>query len=151
MVREIGVQSQVELYQRLKKWYLMPPCLTLSVIRYGSRVKWSNLGKEVASSPTPQCSSYWKGNLWVTLDEGRQFCFTYYFGAECCSYQSNGTKTSDMTVARSIWWNDRDIRLISPQNSLWIVWQGHMAEWIRCFWVKTSGCCRFNPTRNTYF
>ena len=32
-------QSQVESYQRLKKWYLMPPCLTLSIIRYGSRVK----------------------------------------------------------------------------------------------------------------
>ena len=39
-----------------KKWYLMPPCLTLSIIRYGSRVKWSNPGKEVAPSPTPWCS-----------------------------------------------------------------------------------------------
>ena len=29
--RETGVQSQVESYQRLKKWYLMPPCLTLSL------------------------------------------------------------------------------------------------------------------------
>ena len=27
------VQSQVESYQRLKKWYLMPPCLTLSNLR----------------------------------------------------------------------------------------------------------------------
>ena len=27
MVRETGVQSQVESYQRFKKWYLMPPCL----------------------------------------------------------------------------------------------------------------------------
>ena len=27
------VQSQVKSYQRLKKWYLMPPCLTLSIIR----------------------------------------------------------------------------------------------------------------------
>ena len=34
-----GVQSQVESYQRLKKWYLIPPCLTLSIIKYGSRVK----------------------------------------------------------------------------------------------------------------
>ena len=33
MVRETGVQSSVESYQRLKKWYLMPPCLTLSNIR----------------------------------------------------------------------------------------------------------------------
>ena len=49
--------------QRLKKWYLIPPCLTLSNIRYVSRVKWSNPGKGVAPFPTPQCSSYWKGSL----------------------------------------------------------------------------------------
>ena len=33
MVQKIGVQSQAESYQRLKKWYLMPPCLALSTIR----------------------------------------------------------------------------------------------------------------------
>ena len=38
----------------------MPPCLTLSIIRYESRVKWSNPGKWVAPSPTLQCISYWK-------------------------------------------------------------------------------------------
>ena len=43
MVQETGVQSQVESYQRLKKWCLMPPHLTLSIIRYGSWLKWSNL------------------------------------------------------------------------------------------------------------
>ena len=53
----------------------MPPCLTLSFIRYGSRVKWSNSGKEVAPSPTPRCSSYWKGSLRVALDYGRLFYF----------------------------------------------------------------------------
>ena len=72
MARETWVQSQVESYQRLKKWYLMPPCLTLSIIRYGSRVKWSNPGKGVAPFPTPWCSSYRKGSLRVTLDYGRQ-------------------------------------------------------------------------------
>ena len=56
----------------------MPPCSTLSIIRYGSRVKWSNPGKGVAPSPTPRCSSYWKRRLQVTLDYGRQFPFTYY-------------------------------------------------------------------------
>ena len=50
---ETGVQSQVESYQRLKKWSLMLPCLILSIIRQGSRVKWSNPGKGVAPSPTP--------------------------------------------------------------------------------------------------
>ena len=58
---------------RLKKWYLMPPCLTLSIIKQGSRVKWSNPGKEVAPSLTHWCSSHRKGSLKVTLDYGRQF------------------------------------------------------------------------------
>ena len=28
--------------------------------------------EEIALSPTPWCSRYWKGSLWVTLDYGRQ-------------------------------------------------------------------------------
>ena len=51
---------------------MMPPCLTLSIIRYGSRVKWRNPEKGVAPLPTPWCSSYRKGSLRVTLDYGRQ-------------------------------------------------------------------------------
>ena len=27
---------------KTQKWYLMLPCLTLTIIRYGLRVKWSN-------------------------------------------------------------------------------------------------------------
>ena len=69
--------TQVESYQRPKKWYWMPPCWTLSIIRYGSKVKWSNPGKGVASSSTPQCSSYRKGSLRVTLDWGRQLYLPY--------------------------------------------------------------------------
>ena len=42
--------------------------LTLSIIRYESRIKWSNPGKEEALFPTPWCSSYLKGSLQVTLD-----------------------------------------------------------------------------------
>ena len=81
MIRETWVQSQVASYQRLlKKWYLIPPCLTLSNIRDVSRVKWSNPGKGVAPSPTPWCSSSWKGSLLVTLDYGRQLYF--YIGCK---------------------------------------------------------------------
>ena len=54
------------------KWYLILPCLTLSIIRYVSRVKWRNTGKGVVPSPPPRCYSHWKGGLWVTLDHGRQ-------------------------------------------------------------------------------
>ena len=50
----------------------MTPCLTLSNIRYVSRVKWNNPGKGVAPSPTPWCSSYWKRSLPVALDYRRQ-------------------------------------------------------------------------------
>ena len=53
----------------------MPPCLTLSIIRYGSRVRWRNPGNWVAPSTTPWCRSYWKGSLRVTLDYGRQLFF----------------------------------------------------------------------------
>ena len=60
---------------KTQKWYLMPPFLTLSIIRYGSRVKWSKPGKRVAPFPTPRCSSYRKGSLRVTLDYGRQLYF----------------------------------------------------------------------------
>ena len=55
-----------------KKWYLIPPYLTLSIIRYVSRVKRSNPGKGLAPSPTPRHSSYWKGNFWVALNYNRQ-------------------------------------------------------------------------------
>ena len=71
MVRETRVQYQVKSYQRLKKWYWIPPCLTL--IRYLSRAKWSNPGKGIVPSPTPQWGSYWKGSLRVALD------YTYFY------------------------------------------------------------------------
>ena len=84
MVREIGVQSQVASYQRLEKWYLIPPCLTLSNIRYVSRVKWSNPGKGVVPSPTLRCSSYWKGSLLVALD------YDFYNIGLMCRLSVNG-------------------------------------------------------------
>ena len=90
MTRETRVKSQVESYQRLKKWYLMPPCLILRIIRYGSRVKWSNPRKGVAPFPTPQGSSYRKGSLRVSPDYGHQLYFYLYIYIyiyihdECC-------------------------------------------------------------------
>ena len=79
MVWETWLQSQVASYQRLSKWYLIPPCLTLSNLRYVSRVKWSNPGKGVVPFPTPRCSSYWKGTLQVTLDYSRQLLYIYIY------------------------------------------------------------------------
>ena len=73
----LKVRSLVKSYQRLKKWYLIPPCLTPSNIMYISRVKWRNPGKGVVPFPTPLCSSYWKWSLLVTLDYGRQLYYPF--------------------------------------------------------------------------
>ena len=61
--------------KRFLKWYLIPPCLTLGKISYVSRVMWSNPGKGEPPSPTPRCSSYWKGNILVAPDYSRQLYF----------------------------------------------------------------------------
>ena len=61
MARETWVQSLSRVIPKTQKWYLIPPCLTLSIIRYGSMLKWRYPGKGVAPSPTPWCSSYQKG------------------------------------------------------------------------------------------
>ena len=47
-------------------------CLILSIIRYGSRVKWSKPGNGAAPSPTLWCCSYWKRSLWATFDYSHQ-------------------------------------------------------------------------------
>ena len=80
MIRETGVQSQVESYKRLKKWY--DTALLNTIIRYGIRVKWRNPGKGVVFSPTPRCSSYWNENIRIALDYGRQL----YFKSNVCIY-----------------------------------------------------------------
>ena len=67
---------------------MIPPCLTLSNIKYVSRVKWINQGKGVAPCPTLRCSSYWKGSLRVTLDYGCQFYFTVSLTLYQCHCQS---------------------------------------------------------------
>ena len=49
-----------------KKWYLMPPCLTLSIIRYGIKGKVEQSRERSGRpSPTPWCSSCRKGSLRV--------------------------------------------------------------------------------------
>ena len=79
MAWETGVQSQVESYQRLKKWYLILPCLTLSIIKYVSMVKWSKPRKGVVLSPPLWCCSYWKGSLYEPLTIAANFTFIYIY------------------------------------------------------------------------
>ena len=57
------------------KMVLDTSLLNTHIIRYVSRVKWSNPGKGVAPSLTPRCCSYWKRSLLVALGYGRQLYF----------------------------------------------------------------------------
>ena len=78
MARDNRVQSHTKSYRRLKKWYLMTPCITLSIIRYGSRIKWSKRINGATPSPIHWCRSYWKGCLRVALNYGRQLSNFFY-------------------------------------------------------------------------
>ena len=113
MTRGAGVQAQVESYQRHKKWYLTPPCLTLSIIRYVSRGKWRNPGEGVVPSATPQCRSYWKGRVRVSLDYCRQL--TFYLRNKIYLYTDgklNYTKLKHPSLCELFWYP-------SPDDGYW--------------------------------
>ena len=64
---------------KTQKWYLMPPCLTLSIIKYVSRVKWSNPGIVVMPSPTPRCFRYRKRTFGLPLTTVTNFIYIYIY------------------------------------------------------------------------
>ena len=57
---------------KTQKMVLDISLITFSIIRHVSRVKWSIPRKGVVPFPTPQCSSYQKGNLLGALNYDRQ-------------------------------------------------------------------------------
>ena len=96
----IYIQSQVESHQRLRKWDLIPPCLTQH-FNVRDKVKRSNPGKGVAPFPIFWCSSYWKGSLRIVLDyvfSGKPFVFPVYF---CSQYQNINIQNKTMNYLNS--------------------------------------------------
>ena len=80
MARETWVQSQVESYQRLKKWYLMPPCLTLSIIKVRIKGKVEQSRERSRAHPLYLgVVSYRKGSLRVPLDYINYYHYYYFF------------------------------------------------------------------------
>ena len=69
-----------------KKFFSMLPCLTLKIIRYRSRVNWSNRRKGVVSSITSWCGSNWKGSFWITLDCSHQLYLLILYIFQICSH-----------------------------------------------------------------
>ena len=85
---------------KTQKWYLMSPCLTLCIIRHGSRVKWSNPGKAVSPSPRLWCSRYRKGRLGVALDNGCQLYLLYSIYP--CTYVGQSINKTCLSMYQSI-------------------------------------------------
>ena len=85
---ETGVQSQVGSYQRLKKWYLIPPCLKLSIVKACFKGKVEQSRERNSALPTPRCSSYWKGSFQVALEYCRQQQHIYKASASVGSKRS---------------------------------------------------------------
>ena len=78
MAKETRVQSQVESYLRLKKWYLVPPCLTLSIIRYGSKLGGAIQGKELCPTLHLGVVVNEKGDFWLPLTTVTNFTLYIY-------------------------------------------------------------------------
>ena len=57
------------------KMLLDTSLLNTQQCKVGIKGKVEQSGEGVAPSPTPRCSSYWKGSLRVALDNGRQLHF----------------------------------------------------------------------------
>ena len=71
MVLETGVQSLGRVIPKTQKWYLMLPCLALSIIRNGSKVSGAIQGNEWCLPLHLSCSNCLKWTLRVTLVYGR--------------------------------------------------------------------------------
>ena len=95
-----SILSQV--IPKTQKWYSMLPCLTLSITRYWSRVKWSNPRNGVAPFPTPWCSSYQKGSRRVTHDSGCQLYLLIFIILYWAQYKAFGT-TSENESLNNYW------------------------------------------------
>ena len=68
---------------KTQKMVLDTSLLNIQHYKVWIKVKYSYPGKGVAPSPTPRCSSYWKGSPWVTLDYG---CELYFYLLLVCAY-----------------------------------------------------------------
>ena len=126
MAQDTQVQSRVESYQRLKKWYLIPPWLTLKHYKVWIKGKVEQSRKGVVPSPTPWCSSYRKGSFRVTLDYGHQLYFTTY-----------------LLATRAIWRYSQDSHIDAR------AWHDQLTDRIRSSWpppgspVKSKvECCK---------
>ena len=81
-----------------------------------SRVKLGNPEEGVAPSPTPRCSSYWKGSLQVALEYGRQLYTHIYIYIYI--YSSTDFLAQPFSVAKSWDRNPPNLTSVRKHTSL---------------------------------
>ena len=124
----------------------MPRCLTLSILRYGSRVKWSNPGKGVAPSPTSWCSSYRKRRHGVILATFANFTYVGMFFFVKCFFCMNLDERQQRHILRFFENFESHIIVFSPSSDRFLqispsggsvdsVCLGHVTS---CQWRLTS-------------
>ena len=110
IARESWVQSQVESYQKLKKWYLMSLCIYTQHHKVQIKGNVSQSWERSNASATPWCSSYRKWSHRVTVNNGRQLYLLYIYislkehmlsGLRKTSLDSADTVLSLVTVLKS--------------------------------------------------
>ena len=119
MVRKTWVQSQIVSYQRLEKWYLIPPCLTVSNIRYVSKVKWSYPGKVVVPSPTVVGIEKKEPSGCLRLQSPTFYIYTYIY-----IYIYTGGELKVLYYFGNVWYN------VAAFNNLLRMWR----------WQPTKDC-----------
>ena len=74
-----GVQGSIPgwVIPKRQKMVLDTSLLNIQYYEIWIKCKWGNPGKRVAPSLSLWCSSYWKGSLWVVLDNGQTTYLIY--------------------------------------------------------------------------
>ena len=109
----------------------MPTCLTLSIIRYGSRVKWSNPGKGVAHSLT----SSGRPRPWSPTLLTYYMLYVQYFRFEKVMSNTNNRKCCIIhrfsLKKKKIWWDSFE------------QWYLHLGTKFRCIEFSEGGGLRY--------
>ena len=107
IVRETGVQSQVESFQMV----LDASLLYTQHHKVWIKGKRRNPGKGVAPFLTPRCSNYWKGSLQFALDYGRPtylqliYIYIYIYISKCRKLKNKKRTKGDIFNNRLSWPN----------------------------------------------
>ena len=106
---------------KTKEYHSVPPCLTHSIIKYVSRAKWSNPGKRVAPSPTPQIvaiETWLFGSPLITITS----LYIYIYICVCVCVCTNSCRCTQI------------LRWSINHTGVWVRTRDRLRIWWGCIW-----------------